>query len=107
LVAVAIAWGGYLIGFLIPALSSSGTRSGWAFFPVGGIAALLVAVSAIAIGSRVRGFARRLSEDQRARIASVWDLDRQVRFATLGIALGILSIVCNPLVGFIVVVIVR
>jgi len=102
LVALAIAAGGWVLGFLIPALTSTGSTGGRAFFPIGGIASAFVAVSAILIGTRVRRFVNGLSTEQRMLVAPRWDMGRQVRFATLGIALGVASIVCNPLIGFVV-----
>ncbi|HEY5526962.1 MAG TPA: hypothetical protein VIK02_05235 [Candidatus Anoxymicrobiaceae bacterium] len=97
--ALAIAGAGYLIGFLIPLASSSGTGQ-MVFFPIGGIFSFFMAVTAIVIGRKVRQATAALSDEQRQRAAGFVDIDRQRTFAAWGIALGVTSIVFNPLLGF-------
>ena len=97
--ALAIAAAGYLIGFLMPLASSGGTGQ-MVFFPTGGIFSLFMAVMAIVIGRKVRRGTSGLTEEQKQRAAGFIDIDRQRTFAAWGIALGIISIVCNPLLGF-------
>jgi hypothetical protein len=97
--ALAIAAAGYLIGFLIP-LASSGNTGRMVFFPIGGIFSFFMAVMAIVIGRKVRQGTAGLSPEQKQRATGFIDIDRQRTFAAWGIALGIVSIVFNPLLGF-------
>ena len=104
--ALAVAVAGNLLGFLIPwavnsAQSSNGPLVGRVvFFPMGGIISVMLAVLAISIGRKVNKFAEGLSDIQRVRLGSFIDLEKQRRYASAGVALGIISIVINPLVAF-------
>jgi hypothetical protein len=55
---------------------------------------------AISIGRRVKKFASGLQEEQRDRLSDFVDLEKQERFATAGVVLGVASIVFNPLIAF-------
>jgi hypothetical protein len=104
--ALAVAVAGNLLGFLIPlavdsAQSSNGPLVGRVvFFPVGGIVSLMLAILAISIGKKVHKSIESLSDMQRTRLSSFLDLDKQWRYASMGVAIGIASIVINPLLVF-------
>ncbi|MCJ7652784.1 MAG: hypothetical protein MUO75_03660 [Actinobacteria bacterium] len=104
--ALAVAAAGNLLGFLIPwaansAQSSNGPLVGRVvFFPMGGIVSLMLAILAISIGRKVHKFVESLSDTQRMRLNSSMDLEKQRRYASTGVALGIISIVINPLLAF-------
>jgi hypothetical protein len=104
--ALAVAAGGNLLGLLIPWAVSSGQSSNGpllgraVFFPVGGIVSLVLALIAISIGRKVKKFIGGLADFQRERISSFVDLEKQKRYASTGIGLGITSIVLNPLLVF-------
>lgn len=110
--ALAVAAVGYLVGFLLPYLISPGAAGSPAanrmvFAPVGGIVSLWLAVMAIYIGGRVLRFAAGLTDERRERLAGVMDLEGERRWAVAGIALGVVSIAVNPLLAYIVIMIVR
>jgi hypothetical protein len=110
LAALAVAVGGYLLGFMVPLLvnSTDPLRSGrFMFMPIGGIASLFLAVIAIQIGLRTRRFAAGLPALRRERLSSFLDVEGELRLAGWGIALGAASIVANPLIGFVVIAIIR
>ncbi|MBK5092379.1 MAG: hypothetical protein JJE48_02545 [Actinobacteria bacterium] len=67
---------------------------------MGGIVSLMLAILAISIGRKVHKFAESLSDEQRMRLSSFIDLEKQRRYASTGVALGIISIVINPLLAF-------
>ena len=104
--ALAVGVAGNLLGFLIPwaansAQSSNGPLVGRVvFFPLGGIVSVMLAILAISTGRKVREFTGSLSDEQRMRLSSFIDLDRQRRYASTGVVLGIVSIVINPLLIF-------
>ena len=104
--ALAVAVAGNLLGFLIPwaansAQSSNGPLVGRVvFFPLGGIVSVMLAILAISIGRKVHRFLEDLSDVQSMRLSSFIDLDRQRRYASTGVVLGIVSIVINPLLIF-------
>jgi len=101
LAALGIAAAGYLFGFLIPLASSGNSTTGhMVFFPIGGIFSLFLAVSAIMIGTKVRRAIGALPDERRERISPYVDLERQRTYATIGVAIGIVSIIANPLIGF-------
>lgn len=103
LLAIGIVAFGYLLGFLLPLLVNSGrglSAGRVMFLPFGGIASLFAAVMAISIGRRVKKFASGLQEEQRDRLSDFVDLEKQERFATAGVVLGVASIVFNPLIAF-------
>ncbi len=108
--ALGVAAGGYLIGFFIPTLSRQGqsvTGGQWSFWPVGGIFAFLLAVMAIQIGRKTRRFIDYLPEPRRERVGNFMDLELERKRATAGIALGIVAIVANPLIGFFIFLLAR
>jgi hypothetical protein len=111
--ALAVAVAGNLLGFLIPwaansAQSSSGPMVGRVvFFPMGGIVSVMLAILAISIGRKVHRFFEDLSDVQSMRLSSFIDLEKQRRYASTGVALGIVSIVINPLLVFGLVAIIR
>lgn len=110
--AISIAAGGYALGFLIAwALNSSGTSTGvggrYVFMPIGGIAALVTAVVAIQAGTRTKRFINDLGPVRRERLGLFMDVEKESRLASLGIALGVISVVINPLIGFIILAILR
>jgi hypothetical protein len=108
LAALGIAAAGWVLGFLIPLASSGGSNTGrMVFFPIGGFISLFMAVAAIMIGLKVRKGVGRLDQQQREKVKTFVDVDRQARYAAAGIALGIVSIVLNPLMGFMIVAIVK
>ncbi|MHB8896883.1 MAG: hypothetical protein ACYC99_17150, partial [Candidatus Geothermincolia bacterium] len=95
---------GYLLGFLIPLASSGNPGMGRVvFFPIGGAVSLFLGISAIVIGLKVRKTLARLPELQRKRAAAIFDIGRQNSLAGAGIALGILSIIVNPLIAFLLI----
>jgi len=104
--ALAVGVAGNLLGFLIPwaansAQSSNGPLVGRVvFFPLGGIVSVMLAILAISIGRKVHRFFEDLSDVQSMRLSSFIDLDRQRRYASTGVVLGIVSIVINPLLIF-------
>ena len=104
--ALAVAVAGNLLGFLIPwaansAQSSSGPLVGRVvFFPMGGVVSVMLAILAISTGRKVREFTGSLSDEQRMRLSSFIDLEKQRRYASTGVVLGIVSIVINPLLIF-------
>jgi len=104
--ALAVGVAGNLLGFLIPwaansAQSSNGPLVGRVvFFPLGGIVSVMLAILAISIGRKVHRFLEDLSDVQSMRLSSFIDLDRQRRYASTGVVLGIVSIVINPLLIF-------
>ena len=104
--ALAVGVAGNLLGFLIPwaansAQSSNGPLVGRVvFFPMGGVVSVMLAILAISTGRKVREFTGSLSDEQRMRLSSFIDLDRQRRYASTGVVLGIVSIVINPLLIF-------
>jgi hypothetical protein len=110
LVGLGIAAFGYLLRFLLPLAVNSAQRGLSAgrvmFLPFGGIASLFAAVMAISIGMKVRRFVRGLGEDQRDRLGTFVELEKQDRYAAAGIALGIVTIVFNPLIAFFIVAVV-
>jgi hypothetical protein len=110
LLGLGIAAFGYLLGFLLPLAVNSaqkGLSAGRAMFlPFGGIASLFAAVAAISIGMKVRRFVAGLREEQRARLGSFVELEKQDRYAAAGIALGIATIIFNPLIAFFIVAVV-
>jgi hypothetical protein len=55
---------------------------------------------------KVRRFVRGLGEDQRDRLGTFVELEKQDRYAAAGIALGIVTIVFNPLIAFFIVAVV-
>ena len=104
LAALAVAAAGYLLGFLLPwALSPSQSAGNgrFMFMPIGGIASFVLAFAAIMIGTKTKRFIRELAPARRERIGSFVDLDRESGLATRGVALGIASMVANPLIGFV------
>ena len=111
--ALAVAAGGNLLGFLIPWAVNSGQSSNGplvgraVFFPVGGIVSLMLAILAISIGRKVNKFIDGLSDLQRERISSFIDLEKQRRYASTGIGLGVVSIAFNPLLAFGLIAIMR
>lgn len=111
--ALAVAVAGNLLGFLIPwaanyAQSSNGPMVGRVvFFPVGGIVSLMLAILAISIGRKVHRFFEDLSDVQSMRLSSFIDLEKQTRYASVGVVLGAASIVVNPLLVFGLVAIIR
>jgi hypothetical protein len=110
LVALAVAAGGYLLGFLLAGLSHQGQAGGgggWFFWPIGGIFAFLMAIAAIQIGRRTRRFIDSLPAARRERVGSLMDLELERKRATAGVALGIIAITANPLIGYLVLLIVR
>jgi hypothetical protein len=108
LISLAIAAVGYLIGVLLPLAVSSGPSNSRMFFaPVGGIVSGLFAVMAIVIGVRVRRFFRGANELQLQRIRAIMDVDREERLAAAGIALGVVCIIINPLIVYVIITIVR
>ncbi len=110
LAALAVAVGGYLVGFMVPLLlnPSDPLHSGrFMFLPIGGIAALFLAVMAMQTGVRTRRFINGLPEPRRERIGSFVNVEGESRLAGWGIALGAASIALNPLIGFIVIAIIR
>ena len=104
--ALAVAAAGNLLGFLIPWAANSAKSSNVPtvgrvlFFPMGGIVSLMLAVLAISIGRKVRKYIESLSDMQRTRLGSFIDLDKQRTYASMGVAMGIVSIVINPLLVF-------
>lgn len=98
--ALAIAAGGYLLGFLVPWATRSGGAGRFVFVPLGGIASLVFAVFAIHIGLRVRRFTEDLPVLRRERLEMFMDLEKEKRRASMGMMLGVISIVVNPLVAF-------
>lgn len=110
LAALAVAAGGYLLGFMLPLLVSSSepVSSGrFMFMPIGGIASLFLAVIAIQIGIATRRFAAGLPAPRLERLASFVDVEGEVRLAGWGVALGAASIAANPLIGFLLIAIIR
>jgi hypothetical protein len=77
------------------------------FAPIGGIISGLFAVMAIVIGLRVRRFFDRAGDVQLQRIAAIMDIDREKRLAAAGIMLGVLCMIINPLIVYIIIAIVR
>ena len=109
LISLAVAAVGYLVGVLLPlAVSSGSSGTGRMFFaPIGGIISGLFAVMAIVIGLRVRRFFDRAGDVQLQRIAAIMDIDREKRLAAAGIMLGVLCMIINPLIVYIIIAIVR
>ena len=108
LISLAVAAAGYLIGVLLPLAVSSGSNSSRMFFaPVGGLVSGLFAVMAIVIGVRVRRFFRGANELQLQRIAAIMDVEKEKRLAAAGIALGVVCLIINPLIVYMIIVIVR
>lgn len=110
LAALGVAAGGYLIGFLIPFLSRQGrsvTGGQWFFWPIGGIFALFLAVFAIQIGRKTMQFIDGLPEQRRERLGNFMDLELERKRATAGVAVGIVAIAANPLIGFFIFLLVR
>jgi hypothetical protein len=110
LVALAVAVGGYLIGFRVTGLShqgQAGAGGGWSFWPIGGVFALFMAIMAIQIGRKTRRFIDKLPAPRRERVGNFMDLELERKRATAGVALGIIAIAANPLIGFLVLLIVR
>jgi hypothetical protein len=109
--ALAVAAAGYALGFLIPwAVSSaqtvSGARSGrFMFMPVGGIASLLLAVMAIQTGIKTKRFIGDLTPARRERLSFSMDLAKENKRAITGVALGVISIAINPLIGFVLIIV--
>ncbi len=104
LAALAVAAAGYLLGFLLPLAVSSGGTPGrrLVFTPIGGIISLFLAAMAIAVGVRTRRFIREMAPARRERMAALVDIERQSRLSAAGIALGVVSLIANPLLGFII-----
>lgn len=104
--ALSVAAAGYILGFLLPwAANSSQSVSGipagrFMFMPIGGIASFFLAIVAIQIGRKTKRFIGQLPPARRERLGSFMDVEKESRRASAGIALGIISIVANPLVGF-------
>jgi len=108
LLSLAVAAAGYLIGVLLPLAVSSGSNSSRMFFaPVGGLVSGLFAVMAIVIGVRVRRFFRGANELQLQRIAAIMDVEKEKRLTAAGIALGVVCLIINPLIVYMIIVIVR
>jgi hypothetical protein len=110
LAALAVAAVGYALGFAIVALSHQGSMTsggGLAFFPIGGLFALFLAVIAIQIGRKTRMFIDGLDAARRERIGAFIDLELERKRATAGMVVGVIAILANPLVGFLVIVLVR
>jgi len=108
--ALCVAATGYLLGFLVPWAVGSTRSPGsgpYMFLPIGGLASLVLAGFAIYIGRRVLRFFENLPEPRRAFVGRLMDVDRELKRAKAGIALGVASIVANPLIGFVVLTIVR
>jgi hypothetical protein len=110
--AVSIAAAGYILGLLIAwALNSSRTSTGvggrFVFMPIGGIAALVTAIVAIQAGTRTRRFIKDLGSVRRERLGFFMDVEKESRLASVGIALGVISIVINPLIGFFIIAVLR
>ncbi len=107
--ALAVAAAGYILGFLLPwAVNSSQSGSGIAagrfmFMPIGGIASFFLAIVAIQIGRKTKRFIGQLPPVRRERLGSFMDIEKESRRASAGIALGIICIVANPLVGFFII----
>lgn len=107
--ALAVAAGGYLLGFLLPLAIGSGGYGGgrMLFLPLGGITSLVLAVIAITIGRKVLKFERGMNEIQRRRLGAFMDVEGEKRLASIGIVLGVAAIVANPLIGFLIYAIAR
>jgi hypothetical protein len=75
--------------------------------PIGGIAALLLAIVAIQAGTRTKRFFNNLDPARRERLGFFMDLEKESRLASAGIALGVIGIVINPLIGFFIIAILR
>ncbi len=110
--ALAVAAAGYILGFLIAwAVNSSQTAGGaggrFVFMPIGGIASLLLAIVAIQAGLRTKRFINSLEPARRERLGFLLDLEKESRLASAGIALGVISVVVNPLIGFFIIAILR
>jgi len=110
--ALAVAAAGYILSFLIAwAVNSPRTSPGvggrFVFMPIGGIAALLLAIVAIQAGTRTKRFFNNLDPARRERLGFFMDLEKESRLASAGIALGVIGIVINPLIGFFIIAILR
>lgn len=106
--ALAVAAGGYIVGLLVAwALGGGVPARHLAFMPVGGLASLFLAVMAIQTGFRTKKFFGRLTPVQRERLGYIIDLDDEGKKASLGITLGAISLVLNPLLGFLLYAILR
>jgi hypothetical protein len=110
--AIAIAVGGYILGFLIAwALNSSRVSPGvggrFVFMPIGGLAALVTAIVAIQAGTRTKRFINSLEPVHRERLGFFMDLEKESGLASAGLALGVISIFLNPLIGFLVIAVLR
>jgi hypothetical protein len=102
--ALAVAAAGYLLGFLLP-LAIGSARSGTAtskllFMPIGGIASLMLAVIAIYFGRKVAAFLDGMPPLRREYINRFMDVALEKRRASMGVTLGVIAIVANPLIGF-------
>ncbi|MFH1150839.1 MAG: hypothetical protein V1748_10245 [Actinomycetota bacterium] len=102
--ALAVAVGGYLLGFLVPLLlglaRSRTTGARLVFMPVGGIIALMLSVVAIYTGKKVKAFLDAMPPLRRQYLSRFMDPDLERRRASTGITLGIIAIIANPLIGF-------
>ena len=110
LVALAVAAAGYALGLIIPALanqSSTNAGGGRFFWPIGGIFAFFLAVIAIQIGRRTRLFIDNLPEAQRHWVNDFMNLQLERKRATAGIAVGIVAIIANPLIGYFIILLVH
>lgn len=110
---LAVASAGYLLGFLVPFLihsvgnGNSTSSAVVVFFPLGGIASLVLAVIAITVGRKVINAIDDIPVFRKEKIRTFVDLDKEKKLAATGIALGIISIVCNPLLGFLLFILIR
>jgi len=101
---VAVALAGDIFGFVFYAASSGnpGSAGRIMFFPIGGIFSLALGGMAIYVGRKVLGFLNSLSPERAERVAYFMNIEDEKKWSSRGVVLGVVSLVINPLLIFIV-----